>query len=281
MTKIFNYIVGDIHGCFDEFLRIEEKIQEHASSKGVTPFIISSGDIIDRGRDSYSLLKYFIKGKKNGTHDAVIGNHEVMMLQAIECYNPELLAGKFPEAFDSYKLMYDSNKGYLKNLSWESFKITMKSIWVGQGGYETLKSFSFDPDNVRTWEIESKIINFLLNMPLFYEGENFIVTHALSEHEALKRVKILIKKKLDEKEKKDLKLFANSLIWNRNVPEDKIYSKIHVSGHTPLNRIKRLKKANAIQIDTGCVFGNKLTAYCPETNECLYVKSGTTYSSYS
>lgn len=281
MTKIFNYIIGDIHGCFDEFLRLEEKIHIHASEKEVTPFIISVGDIIDRGNDSYSLLKYFMEGKKNGTHDSVIGNHEVMMLQAFECYKPEYFNQSFPDAFDTYKTMYDSNKGYLKNLSWESFKITMKSIWVGQGGYETLKSFDFDPENIRTWDIDSAVMSFLLNLSLFYEGENFIVTHGLSEHEALKRVKTLLNKKLDEHEKKDLRLFSNSLIWNRTVPEDKIYSKIHVSGHTPLNRIKRLKKANAIQIDTGCVFGNKLTAYCPETNECLYIKSATSYSSYS
>lgn len=280
MTKVFNYIIADIHGCFDDFLRLEEKIQEHALLNKALPFIISSGDLIDRGSDSYQLLKYFIDGEKNTTHKAIMGNHEVLMLQAIQCYKPDIIGDNFPNTLDTYESLYESNKGHFKNLSWEDFKTTVKSIWVGQGGYETLKSFGFNPEHLKTWDIAPEIISFLLNQSLFYEGDNFIVTHALSRHEDLKKVQDLINRKLNEKEKKELRLASNSLILNRVVPEEKIHDKIHISGHTPVNRIKRLKKINAIQIDTACVFGNKLTAYCPEVNKALYVKSGVDYLSY-
>ncbi|WP_155885994.1 metallophosphoesterase [Lachnospira multipara] len=48
-----HYVVGDIHGCFDEWITLKnniEKIDEEAC-------FILLGDIIDRGNKSFANLK--------------------------------------------------------------------------------------------------------------------------------------------------------------------------------------------------------------------------------
>ena len=59
-------IIGDIHGCFDEFEALLEEI-------GITDEdeIISLGDIVDRGPKSVELYEYFKnKGSENGLKKA-------------------------------------------------------------------------------------------------------------------------------------------------------------------------------------------------------------------
>lgn len=278
MNKKYNYIIGDIHGCFDELLKLESKIKEDAEINKVKPFIISCGDLIDRGHHSREVLEHFFKGEKKKTHLAVIGNHEVMILQSFECFSKKPLPLPFPKEFDTYRDMYELNTGFLMNLSWDTFRTTLKGIWLGQGGNETLRSFGLDPDNFDEWKIDNKILEYLIKMPLYYEGENFIVTHGLANKNDFESIKKLSgKESLSEKEILDLKKTSNVLIWNRVMPLEKINNKIHISGHTPIKKVKRLKRANAIQIDTACVFGNKLTAYCPETDTLISIDSKTKY----
>lgn len=61
-------IVGDIHGCYAEFMDLLDK-----ASLSETDQIIAVGDIVDRGPDSPNVLDFF----KNHRHtQTVMGNHE-------------------------------------------------------------------------------------------------------------------------------------------------------------------------------------------------------------
>ncbi len=67
-------IIGDIHGCYKEFISLLEKAQ-------ITPGrdrIISVGDIIDRGTESLSVVRFF----RDTSNTLVIrGNHEAKFLK--------------------------------------------------------------------------------------------------------------------------------------------------------------------------------------------------------
>ena len=63
------YLIGDIHGCFDEFQRMLEMIQLSESDR-----LILIGDYIDRGPDSLSMLRWLERCPPNVT--ALRGNHE-------------------------------------------------------------------------------------------------------------------------------------------------------------------------------------------------------------
>lgn len=63
------YVISDIHGCYEEFLRMLEDI-----NFSDTDSLILAGDFIDRGRHSYEMLKWIEHCPEN-VH-LIRGNHE-------------------------------------------------------------------------------------------------------------------------------------------------------------------------------------------------------------
>jgi serine/threonine protein phosphatase 1 len=47
------YVIGDIHGCYDELMALESKIRRSAKRSKIKKYkIISVGDLCDRGPDT-------------------------------------------------------------------------------------------------------------------------------------------------------------------------------------------------------------------------------------
>ncbi len=99
-------------------------------------------------------------------------------------------------------------------------------------------------------EIEDRFLNFISNLPYFYELDKFILVHA----------------GLDFNEEFPLE-DTSSMIYIRdfNVDRGKIDNKILVHGHTPIGLDEIKEQINAHQIngkinlDNGCVFKNDYT----------------------
>ena len=67
------YVTSDIHGCYEQFIRLLHKI-----SFGPDDTLYILGDIIDRGPDSVDMIKWILQAPQN-VH-FMLGNHEQMML---------------------------------------------------------------------------------------------------------------------------------------------------------------------------------------------------------
>ena len=75
------YAISDIHGCFKTFRHLVENVI-HLQP---TDQLYLLGDYIDRGPDSKGVLDYIIGLQESGYDiTALMGNHEDMMLQALE-----------------------------------------------------------------------------------------------------------------------------------------------------------------------------------------------------
>ena len=68
-------IVGDLHGCLDDLLRLLDRLQFDP----VVDRVLSTGDLVDRGPSSLGCLRLICEP----WFHAVIGNHEQMLLDAI------------------------------------------------------------------------------------------------------------------------------------------------------------------------------------------------------
>ncbi len=88
------YVIGDIHGCYDEFMELIQKI-------GITDddFIISLGDIVDRGNKSVELYRFF-KNRKNSM--VLMGNHERKHLKGVLSYAQEIVKVQFQEEYTDF-----------------------------------------------------------------------------------------------------------------------------------------------------------------------------------
>ena len=76
------FVVGDIHGCFDELIELTEKIGLLDDD-----LFISVGDIVDRGAKSKEVYHYF-KNRPNSL--VLMGNHERKHMNNILSYSQEI-----------------------------------------------------------------------------------------------------------------------------------------------------------------------------------------------
>ena len=68
-------VIGDIHGCLSTLKALIAKA-------GPVDSIISVGDLIDRGEDSFGVIKYCIENNIQ----VCLGNHEQMAIEALKAY---------------------------------------------------------------------------------------------------------------------------------------------------------------------------------------------------
>lgn len=139
------FAVGDVHGeitLLDELLENWDKEQER---------LLFVGDLIDRGENPAAVLRR-VKALADQTGAIVLkGNHEQMLLDFLE--NP------------SGKMHY----------------------YLSQGGMETIQSLIADsldkkmtPEGLaeRVKEEAAELIDFIRNLPLYYEEGKYVFVHA-------------------------------------------------------------------------------------------------------
>lgn len=73
-----HYVIGDVHGCFRELMKLLEKI-ERADDKARFIFV---GDFVDRGPEVIKTLDWAMSHiSKTGKYRSVMGNHEAMLIE--------------------------------------------------------------------------------------------------------------------------------------------------------------------------------------------------------
>jgi len=137
--KRYIAVIGDVHGCFDSFKNLFEKIKKYDCN------VYCVGDIIDRGTKSKQTIQFCI----DNNIKSVIGNHEHWCLNALKQYadianlRKWLLFGG-DRTVDSYFAVDD-------NITFKDFRDEI----ISQGHYE-----------------------YLSGLPLKYEINNVIISHA-------------------------------------------------------------------------------------------------------
>lgn len=146
------YAVGDVHGCFSELLKAEQRIQEDFAKSGGEALIVYLGDYVDRGPDSASVIEHLIRDHGDGlARITLCGNHDDTFLKFIR--DPE---------------------------TW--------LYWLGPnfGGAATLESYGIDietalnprrSDSVRK-AIPADHIRFLDGLPVFLQAGHYLFVHA-------------------------------------------------------------------------------------------------------
>ncbi len=105
------YAISDIHGCYQEFLAMLDKIDFSERDR-----LIMAGDYIDRGKHSYEMLKYMENHPSNvilirGNHEEEFAAYVNLMLWLDQ---KEKLESDFASNEDAAAL-YGSIKYFLKN----------------------------------------------------------------------------------------------------------------------------------------------------------------------
>ncbi len=76
LEKNRTIIIGDIHGCYDEFKELLLKVNYNPENDR----LISVGDLVHKGPKSWKVLKFFYKNKL----EVVLGNHDAHFLNFLK-----------------------------------------------------------------------------------------------------------------------------------------------------------------------------------------------------
>lgn len=217
------YAIGDVHGCLDKLEAVESLVRADLAAKPPGEYrTVLIGDYIDRGPDSRGVLLWLANRWDELRLRPLIGNHEAMM-----------------QAF-----LADPGGG-------------AHSLWLSNGGMETLASFGLSPadpfapvgraqrialrDRLAE-EIAGPLAGVLDSLSLMESFGDYVFVHA-----GLRPGRPLQAQS------------AEDLIWIREgfLGSDADFGAVVIHGHTPTPRLD--VKDNRIGIDTGAVFGGPLT----------------------
>ena len=234
------YIISDIHGCYDEYMELLEKI--HLSEEDELYIL---GDAMDRGPEPIKVLQDIML-RPNGIY--IIGNHDFIMLSIMKKLAVEVTEDNY-ENHLSVEDLYDH------------------ACWMQDGGEVTSRQFAALPR-----EEQQDILEYLEEASVYEvledKGKRFVLVHAGLDN-------FREDKELEEYEFYDF-LFTSPDYSKRYYHNENTYL---VTGHTPTVHIRPDGKPEVYQgnghiaIDCGCVFGGQLAAYCIETGEITYVES--------
>jgi len=134
-----------------------------------------------------------------------------------------------------------------------------KGIFEMNGGIATLEAYANENKEI---DIPDEHIEFLVNMPYYIETDDFILTHG--------GISTSIRDTFRDCSEQSKRL----VMWNRGGICGSL-GKVQVHGHTPKHNvhfIKRGGEVDGINVDTGGVFGYKLSAVILPTMEVVEVK---------
>jgi hypothetical protein len=241
------WIIGDIHGCPDEFAELLTLL-----SLGPDDTLLSVGDLFHRGPDPIAVLDLFTEAKGR----FILGNHELRVLARFD------LAPSLADASDRPEPRED---------------------------FPDLEPEDLHGDGHRPCDVpadrRADVLRFLQTHSGFYQehtdlpnagptrdGRPWCAVHAgLVPGQAPAQTD------------------PEDLVSLRRLPTRgrpywyEVYTgpNLILFGHTP-SKIPRTRRIGpnlvALGLDTGCVYGGKLTAYSPELDEYVQVDARKTYA---
>ena len=236
MVSIATYVISDIHGEYDLFMELLEKINLKETD---TLYIL--GDVLDRGPHP---IKALLKLMEMPNAICIVGNHELMALECLEFLCKEITEETIAEI----------DPETVNNLI----------SWQGNGSITTTDAFH-KLDSETRQDVIDFIKDFLLYEELTVGGKNYLLVHGgLGNYSPEKEIEdYSIEELVWYRADYETQYFDDVYVVTGHTPTQGI------EGNPRPGYIYRAN--NHIAIDCGCYLpGGRLAAICLDTGEEFY-----------
>ncbi len=265
------YAIGDVQGCYEPLIQLLEKINFNPSCDQ----LLFAGDIINRGPDSLKTID-FIKGLGNKAI-CVLGNHDLSLLarsvNAIkpkkkDTFEPILEAPHAHELVNWLKqqpLAYQHSSGFfMSHAGLYPLWSTQQALALAQEVHEILIGDQFETFMHHMFGSKPDIWSEELEG---WDRLRFITNSLTRMRYCTNNGKLDLKTKGSPKKQKN-----QSIPWF-------LYPNPHLNGAKIIfghwASLKGECEVENIQaLDTGCVWGGCLTAFCLENEERFHINCG-------
>jgi bis(5'-nucleosyl)-tetraphosphatase (symmetrical) len=250
------YIIGDVQGCFDALMALLEKVKFNDSKDK----LIFCGDLVNRGGQSLETLRWIYAHQQNC--QVTLGNHDLSLLA--QYYVKRLRKSRNIEFQQIFNATDCSNlMNWLRNQNLLIHDKKIKKIIVHAGIYPlwSLKRAKKEARFVEFY-LQNNTVKFFKNMygaqPNHWSKSLFGMDRARFAVNSLTRMRFLFKNNgLNFKAKGEIESFPKLIPWFRFKPYTKKKHTI-IIGHW--SALGLMQENNVICLDTGKVWGGKLTA---------------------
>lgn len=248
------YAVGDIQGCYDVLRRLLDQIKFDAHQD----FLWVVGDIVNRGPQSLEALRFIYSLGDHAT--VVLGNHDLHLLAVAHHLRPMSKSDTLQPILDAHDC--DVLLHWLRHQPLLHHDETLNYVMVHAG---IAPPWSLSQAKRYAKEIESALqsdrhLDYLANMygntPLQWDDTLTgtdrlrVITNYFTRMRCLTSKGDLNLKNKGLPEKKDIPWFA--------YPNRKTHAERIIFGHWAMLD-GNTNNPNTIGLDTGCVWGNRLT----------------------
>lgn len=269
------YVIGDVQGCFDELQHLLKKINFRKTKDR----LIFAGDIINKGPESLKTINFIMS--LGDRANVVLGNHEILFLGVSYNYLPDSNKNTFVDILEAPNL-----KEIQEWLCKQNLLISEQNCFITHAGIPHI--WSPKKAMKRANEVEFVLRNDTTKRLLLANLFNEEALTWNKELEGIERWLCILNyftrmRTLDKNGKLDLKYSSNL----DNLPENhfpwfamkhkkfKNTQKI-IFGHWAAIK-GETNKDYAIALDTGCVYGGKLSCYCIDEDKVYKVSAKKNY----
>ncbi len=263
------YAIGDIQGCFATLISLLEKIHFNPESDQ----LLFAGDLVNRGPQSLEALRY-IKSLGSSAK-TVLGNHDLHLLCVAFGYqsqHPKDTLSEILESPDKIELLEWLRHQPLL-IQQDNYTLThagIPPIWSTHDAsiYAREAEHAIQSEHI----VDTYFANMYGNEPNKWDNQltgpdrwrtitNYLTRMRFCQHDST----------LDFKYKSDPTTPpAGFLPWFQHTNHKLYENEKLLFGHWAALEGKT-NTPHAIALDTGCVWGGKLTAYCLEAQKHYYI----------
>ena len=184
------WVVGDIHGYYDSFVKLVSKLNLDDGD-----LVISIGDMIDGGPESVGVVDFFIE---NDQFLAILGNHEQMLLDYWNKKSKFDLVSLKSDGFWASRNPLDRNKKlaiveYLSNLPTEVVLEKFRIVHAGYRDFPYSSSLDEQSDDDRLWSRDIFTVRYPFDQKrTIIVGHTIIQNFGLTEDNSVWRSEVLL-----------------------------------------------------------------------------------------